>query len=183
MPDPRLDIPLRTADDTTGEVQRVLRKLDERGKLLKILRVQANSSTTFRPFVLLSSALMFDSPLPADVREVVVLHLAARLGVDYEWAEHVPMSADAGVTDAQREALHDGTLDHLEGFGEAQRLALDVADAMMGKGPVPEELWDRAREAWGPEAAFDLVIAVALWGGFVPKLITAVGLQSPAQGS
>ena len=95
--DPFLEIPLRTLKDTTGEVKRVLGKLEERGQCLKTHRILVNSSATFLPLLLLLSSLPLDAALPAQDREVVILHLEARRGVDYEWDEHVPESAQLGL--------------------------------------------------------------------------------------
>ncbi len=178
VPDPFLELPLRTSNDTTGDVQRVLRKLEEMGKCLKIHRILANSSATFRPFILLLSSLLLDAALPEQDREVVVLHLAARRGVNYEWDEHVPVSAEAGISDALREALRDGTLDHLSGFSNAQRLALEVADVIMSEQVLSKDLWKRASQTWGDEGALDLVLTVAWWGAFIPTIIEAIGLHS-----
>jgi 4-carboxymuconolactone decarboxylase len=176
--DPFLEIPLRTSDDTTGDVQRVLAKLESRGQCLKVHRILANSSATFRPFILLLSSLLLDSSLPADDREVVILHLAARRGVKYEWDEHVPVSAKAGISDAHREALSDGTLNHLDGFSESQRLALEIAEVIVTDGGVAKDLWTTAKRTWGEEGALDLILSVAFWGGYMPTVIQAIGLIS-----
>jgi len=178
MSDPNLEIPLRTAADTTGDVQRILGKLEERGKNLKIHRILANSSATFRPFILLLSSLLFDAALPAQEREIVILHLAARRGVTYEWEEHVPVSEDVGISEELRNALSDGTLDHVDIFSERQRLALEVADVIIRERVLPKELWMKATQAWGQEGALDLILTVAFWGGYVPTIIEAIGLHS-----
>lgn len=176
--DPFLEIPLRTSKDTTGDVQRVLGKLEERGQCLKVHRILANSSATFRPFILLLSSLLLDAALPAQDREVVILHLAARRGVNYEWDEHVPVSAQAGISDALREALSDGTLDHLDGFSGSQRLALEIANAIVSERELSKELWTKATKTWGEEGALDLILSVAFWGGYMPTIIEAIGLNS-----
>ncbi|MDQ1396411.1 MAG: 4-carboxymuconolactone decarboxylase [Acidimicrobiaceae bacterium] len=179
MPDPRLDLPLRTAADTAGDVQRVLGKLEASQKNLKVIRVLANSPSAFRPFVLMADGLLNRSPLPASVREVVILHLAGHLGVNYEWEEHVPMSEAAGVSKEQREALRDGTLDDLSLFSDEQQLALRATDEIVDQRALSEESWQKACEMWDVEAALDLVLTVGWWGAFVPTIIQAVGLQDP----
>lgn len=179
MNDPKLDLPLRTVDDTDGEVRRVMGKLNDSGTLLKIHRVLANSTTTFRPLALLARALMVKSPLPADVREVVILHLAASRGIAYEWEEHVALSSAAGVTENQRQSLRDGEPLDGDAFTDGQRLGVQIADAVTAGHSVPNDLWARAVTLWGSEAAADLLIAVSFWGGFIPTFITAVGLESP----
>jgi alkylhydroperoxidase family enzyme len=180
MPDPTLDLRQRTSDDTAGDVKRVLGKLEGSGQNLKILRILANSQHAFRPFVLLSNALMNQAELPPGEREVVILHLAARLGVSYEWKEHVPMSAVAGVTDEQRRVLETASLDDLSLFTGTQRLALEVADEVVENKHLSPATWERAKESFGEEGALELLLTIGWWGAFVPTVIQAIGLQDPA---
>ena len=178
MPDPRLDLDLRSAADTQGEVQRVLSKLEAAGNDLKILKILANAEHAFRPFVLLSNALMNLAAFPAADREVVVLHLAARRGVPYEWNEHVPMSTAAGLSDEQRKLISVGDYDG-GSFTGAQRLSVCAADEIINERALSNKTWRKACETWGNDAALELILIVAWWGSFVPTIIEAIGLQSP----
>jgi alkylhydroperoxidase family enzyme len=179
MSDPRIDLePLRSSD-AEGEVQRVLSKLEATGNDLKILRVLANSQPAFRPFVLLSNALMNLSALPPEDREVVILHLAARRDVPYEWKEHVPMSDAVGITDEQRELISAAQYEG-DSFSDAQRLAVRVADEIIEERSLAEETWVKACRTWGRTSSLDLVLTVAWWGAFVPTIIEAIGLKDPS---
>jgi 4-carboxymuconolactone decarboxylase len=168
----------RSSTDTEGDVQRVLGKLETRGTNLTVVRMIANSANAFRPFVLFSDGLMSRSTLPADVREVVILHLAVRLDNSYEWYEHESMSAAAGVTDEQREAVRRGDIAPPL-FSEDAVFAVRVADVMLERRGLPQGLWERAITTWGPDAAVDLVLAVGWWGGLVPLALEALGLRDP----
>jgi 4-carboxymuconolactone decarboxylase len=175
----RQRLPLRTSADTEGDVQRVLSKIEATGQNLKILRALANSPSAFRPFVLLANGLLRSSPFPAVSREVVILHLAARRGTTYEWEEHVPMAATAGVTPAQVEAL--ARLQPLgsELFSESDLLAVQIAEQVIDEHHLDDGLWEAAVGMWGAEAALDLLLTVGWWGAFVPTVIEALGLTSP----
>lgn len=177
--DPVLNIPLRTVSDTTGEVQRLMKKLEASGNLLRVRRLLANSPSTFRPSLLLAAALMKDAPLPPKVRELMILHVAARRKVNYEWEEHVVISRRCGVTDDERKALAEGNLHHLAVFSYVEALGLRVADTILTDGALPETMWEEAVALWGVEGALDLIIAVAFWGAYMPTIIEAIGLHSP----
>src|SRR3984957_1491730 len=179
MSDPRLDITPLRSEDADGEVARVLSKLEASGNNLKILRILANGENVFRPFVLLSNALMNKSSLSAADREVVILHLAARRDVPYEWKEHIPMSDAAGITEEQRKLILSGTIG-AEEFTASQLLAVRAADEIISGRSLSESTWAQACAAWGRDGALDLVVAVAWWGAFVPTIIEAIGLQDPA---
>ena len=177
--DPRLDLPQRSSADTEGDAQKLLERLEASGNALKVVRLLANSPTVFKPFVLMSTALMAKSELPAPEREVVILSLAAHRGVPYEWAEHVPMSAAVGITDEQREVLTTGFPDDMSTFDKGQQLALTAARQIVEDRALSEETWAAATAAWGVAGAMDLIFTVGWWGGFVPTVIEAFGLQSP----
>lgn len=178
-PEPSIPLPLRSSADTDGEVSRVLAKLEASNSDKKLYRVLANSPTLFRPFVLLTGGLVANTELPPDVREVVVLHLAARNGVGYEWAEHVIMSRDAGITDEQRTTIQTGgPLDDAL-FTDDQRLGVRIAEQMIHRPPIEPADWEHAVAAWGVPGAMHLLLAVGCWGGLVPTIIEAIGLRQP----
>jgi hypothetical protein len=158
----------------------VLSKLESSGHDLKINRVLANSSAAFRPYILLAGGLLNNAALPAAEREIVILHLAARRNVTYEWDEHVPMSVQAGVTDEQRNAIELNLLEDTSLFNESERLALRASDEIIESHSLTPEVWADMTAQWGVEGAFDLVLTVGFWGGFVPIVIESVGLQHPS---
>jgi hypothetical protein len=172
---------VRSVDDTDGEVQRVLTKLDVAGARMTLLRVLANSATGFRPFVLLTSGLLSSAHLPRRIQEIVILHLAARRGVQYEWEEHVPMAHAAGVADALVTSIQaHGGVDDDPAFSAEELLAVAFADDVLGGASVAGERWDAAVQAWGAEGALDLLMTVGVWGALVPTVITGLGLEHAA---
>jgi 4-carboxymuconolactone decarboxylase len=177
--DPRIPLRPRTAADTEGEVQRVLEKLDRAGINKKVVRILANSPTGFRPFVLLTSGLLTSAHFPRLDQEIVILHLAARRGTPYEWAEHVPMGRESGVTEEQVAAIerNQGAVDR-ELFTDAQLLAVAVADEVIDERSLDPRTWSRAVGVWGEAGALDLLMSVAVWGAFVPTILDGLGVVS-----
>jgi alkylhydroperoxidase/carboxymuconolactone decarboxylase family protein YurZ len=165
----RYPIRLRSSGTTEGDTARVLGKLEQSGKDIPIIRVVANWPGGFRPFVLMADALLSKGVLPAGTRECVVLHLAAAQGHQYEWDEHVGISAAAGITDRQRAALSAGAVPPAGAdFTAAQVAAMTFADQLLAQQPVSPDDWDAACAALGEDAAREVVFAVAWWAGFVP---------------
>jgi alkylhydroperoxidase family enzyme len=166
----------RSSADTEGEVRRVLGKLEATGHDLPISRLLANAPAAFRPFVLLSDALLNRSILDPLVRETVILHLAARLGVRYEWGEHVPMSEDAGVTEQMRSALAAPASGDMSALTDQQRAAVRIADQILAR-TLTDAGWEEACSLWGAQGALELTMAVGFWGGFIPAVIGVVERQ------
>jgi alkylhydroperoxidase family enzyme len=170
-------VPLRTSSDTEGKTAQILTNLEEANENLTIFRMLANAPNAFRPIVMLANALIVRSSLPAMDREVVVLHLAAKNRVSYEWDEHVPISAAVGITDAQRHALRHPTIRDDGLFTEAQLLAIRICDDLLDNHKISDECWAAGIDAYGSEAMIDLLIVVANWGAFVPVVIRGLGLE------
>jgi alkylhydroperoxidase family enzyme len=169
-------IPRRTAADTSGDVSRVLGKLEASGQNLTIVRLLANDPALLRPFVLMASALLNDTVLPADVREAVILWLAQHNQSTYEWAEHEIMAARAGLSPELIDGLRRGELD---GASRQQRLAVEIVEELVVSRRLSAESWRSAHDTWGMAGAFDLVLAVGWWHGLVPTVIDALGLAVP----
>src|ERR1700733_5439892 len=169
-------IPRRTPADTTGDVSRVLAKVQRLGHDGTLLRILANDTTAFRPFIVFASALFVESPLSPALRETVILHMAQRNGIEYEWSEHVPIARSAGLSDADIEELR---LGGVPSTTESTPLAIEVADALMDERDVSPELWAAAVEALGIAGCLDLVLMIGWWGGLVPIVIGALGLELP----
>jgi alkylhydroperoxidase/carboxymuconolactone decarboxylase family protein YurZ len=182
-------IELLTSRTAGGDAARLLGKLEANGKAIPIIRAVANWDAGFRPFVLMADALLSKGVLPPRRREVLVLHIAARLGLVYEWREHVAISASAGVTEAERAALADGEVPSVGDLGGAfdatDVAALRFAGALLDGGELAPAAWDDACTALGADGAREIVFAVAWWGGFVPvvaRSLVALATE-PASGS
>jgi alkylhydroperoxidase family enzyme len=164
----------RSSADTEGEVQRVLRKLEAAGVDLLATRLVANSSNSFRPFILLSDALLNRAALEPTIREVVILHLAARRETKYEWFEHSKIASAAGVTQDQLAAVI--ACDYDSGiFTKDQLFAISIADRLIAGGGLTRRQWTEALERWGTPAVLDLIFTIGWWGGFIPIVLEAIG--------
>jgi alkylhydroperoxidase family enzyme len=174
-----LSLRRRTSADTTGEVSRVLGKLEATGQNYTILQLLANASALFRPFILFSDALNNRSQIPPDVRETVILTVAAHAEAQYEWAEHAPMARAAGLTDCQIAALADPSQPAAQLFSSEQLLALAVtAELRRGTG-VTAATWQLIVGQWGEPGAIELIAIIGWWGGLVQTMLAALGLGYP----
>src|SRR3978361_2070000 len=122
-----------SSEDTEGSVSRVLSKLEESGRKLDIVAVMANWSPGFRPFVMMSDALLFKGTLAPVDREVAVLLTAHLHKLAYEWKEHLPMAREPGVTHGQLTAIAEdrwqGDPDAL--FTANQRIIMEVIETVV----------------------------------------------------
>jgi 4-carboxymuconolactone decarboxylase len=165
-----------SSGETEGTVNRVLSKLEESGRNLDIIAVMANWAPGFRSFVTMSDALLFKGVLAPVNREVAVLLTAHLHQLAYEWKEHLPMAREAGVSDEQVSAIAEDRWrsDPDAVFTVEQRTIIEVIATLVSDRRLSTDLWSRACDRLGPEAALELLMAYAWWGGFVRVVIESV---------
>lgn len=113
------------------------------GRLTPLDRMLLHSPPVADGWNSLLGAIRDRSTLPADVRELVILRVAALNGADYEWRAHEPVARDAGLTEAQTTALRLGGRD--DELDSRQRVAVAYTDAMTNDVEVSAELFEELR--------------------------------------
>lgn len=96
------------------------------------------------------------SVLPAEIRETVILWVAQRFGVGYEWVKHVGPAQEAGVTPEFIEALHRGEIPTT--MPRAQRLAVKVANFVLDRQSIPQSMQNDLIDDIGMDGIIELVV-------------------------
>ena len=98
------------------------------------------------------------STLPADLREISVLRVAALCDSKYEINEHSPYARRAGVSEAGIKAVLEGSR---EGLSEAQWAVVQFAEAMTRDVKVPKEIFERLRQWLNDRQMVEITATVA----------------------
>nr|WP_260408644.1 carboxymuconolactone decarboxylase family protein [Planomonospora venezuelensis] len=141
----------------------------------------------FRAWIGFGAALLYGT-LPARDRELAVLRTAHRRGSAYEWAQHVRLAREAGLTDAEIEAIRDGGEagegdgGHGSGGGTARadghpwdpadRLVLDAADELHALGDLTDATWRALCARYDEPGRIEFVMLVAHYGMLATVLST-----------
>jgi 4-carboxymuconolactone decarboxylase len=137
-------------------------------------------------------AVRGQSTLPPDVRELVILRVAARNNADYEWRAHEPVARQAGLGDDQIAAiglgggtggeagggggLGGGGGGAVAGLSPAQWAALAYADAMTMHVSVPDEIFQAVRAHFDDRQVLELTVTVAAYN-MVSRVLVALEVQ------
>jgi 4-carboxymuconolactone decarboxylase len=126
------------------------------------------------------------STLPADIRELAILRVAARNGADYEWAAHEPVARAAGLGEEQLAAIRvggpaggeaDGGADGGAGLSPAQWAALAYTDAMTVHVAVPDAVFGAVREHFNERQVLELTVTVATYN-MVSRVLVALDVRA-----
>lgn len=173
----RLPLSVRTAADTTGEVQELLTKFEQRGKVPLMVSLLANSDTALEPFTRLGVRLMGGEHLPRPVQEVVILHVAVRRGSHYELVQHLDIARSVGVPESKVEAVvRDSGAVNKTIFDDDDLLAVELADQVLESRHIDHTLWSRVVAMWGEAGGVDLILTVAFWGEMAATIIDSLGI-------
>ena len=116
--------------------------------------------------------LRFESPLPARLRELVILWVARHWDQPVEWAIHYPLALAAGLAPAVVQAIREGrrpgelARDGLmpEGLAPQEWLALDVCEALSAQRGLDDATYARAVAQLGEPGLIDLIALVGYYG-------------------
>ena len=133
----------------------------KRGRIDGMYRTMLNHPRLTREVGTLGTFFRFgDSELPAAVREFIILHVAASLGIGYEWVKHREPARAAGLTDGIVEALRRGDLGS---FDTRQRDLIAMADHALELRDIPQDLQDRVSAEVGVQGVLELVTLVGFY--------------------
>ncbi|MEM8688050.1 MAG: carboxymuconolactone decarboxylase family protein [Pseudomonadota bacterium] len=91
-----------------------------------LYRVLGNAPKMLRAWLDMAWPLRLNASASRRVRELMILHGARLSKTAFEWAHHVPLARDAGVTDEEIDALYNGEVPNT--VSEAERAALKLAE-------------------------------------------------------
>lgn len=149
------------------------RILAERGRVSKLYQVLLNSAPIASGWEQLLTAVRNQTRLPAGLRELVILRVAVLNGASFEFDAHVPHAQKAGMADPLIQATREQPLSPV--FDGAERLALQLADAMTRDIQVPDVLMDDLREFFDDQGLVELVTTVAAYN-MVSRLLVALNI-------
>ncbi|GIH92776.1 carboxymuconolactone decarboxylase family protein [Planobispora siamensis] len=136
----------------------------------------ARHPALFQAWIGFGAALLYGT-LPARDRELAILRTAHHRGSAYEWAQHVRLAREAGLTDAEIEAVRatgapgdpatartgdDGpAAARGHEWDPADRLVLDVADELHARGDLADATWQALCARYDEPGRIELVMLVA----------------------
>ncbi|GAA5034372.1 carboxymuconolactone decarboxylase family protein [Microbacterium fluvii] len=129
-----------------------------RGKLGAPFQVWLRSPELCDRVEKLGSYLRWDSSLPLRLRELSLLIAARRFDAQYSWNAHVDVALAEGIPQAAIDALSRNetpVFDRVE-----DQVFYDYCDRLLADHFVPQELFDRMIEHFGPEGIVDTVASL-----------------------
>jgi 4-carboxymuconolactone decarboxylase len=113
-------------------------------------------------------AMRFRTPLPADVREVIIITTGRYWMAQYEWTAHKAAALQNGVSPAIVEAIANGR--RPAGMSPEEELAYNLIDELLTTHQVQDATFKAALDKYGERGVFDM-IGLSGWYGLVSMLL------------
>jgi alkylhydroperoxidase family enzyme len=111
-------------------------------------------------FLNFNGQLLWDPVLDPRLRELAVLRVAWHAKAPYEWVQHVKLSQRYGVTEAEVEAIAEGTYD---GFAALEADLLRATDQLLGGYRISDATWHALAAAMDEKALVELLFVVGTY--------------------
>jgi alkylhydroperoxidase family enzyme len=125
----------------------------------------AHSPLLALQFLRLAHAQFTTLELTARNREIFILTVAAHVQCEYEYQQHIPISRDAGVDAALREAIWTGQLDAAELNPPEQALIEFVRDVLLSPS-VPEPTMVSIQSHFSVREIVEILQLIGFYSGF-----------------
>ena len=125
----------------------------------------AHSPVLAEQFLRLAHAQFSALELPERVRELVILSVAAKGRCEFEYQQHIPISAVAGVEPALRQAIWDRTLDPAS-LPDAENVLIGFVTDVLNRPRVSARRFAALQRFYPPRQIIEILHLIGFYWGF-----------------
>lgn len=114
-----------------------------------------------KPFLEFNGHILYGTSLSVRQRELIVLRVASLRQCGYEWAQHVLLARDAGVTDEEIDRIAAGP--DAPGWAPIERAMLQAVDDLLADAVVSDDTWAVLAKEFDQRQLMDLVFTVGTY--------------------
>jgi len=134
---------------------------DSRPKGLNVLGTFARHPALAQAFHTFNGHVLFATTLSPRQRELLVLRVAVLRDCAYEWAQHVLLAADAGLT--PDEIARSAVGPDAEGWSPLDRALVRATDELVNDAVVGDETWNALAAELDEQQLMDVVFTVGAY--------------------
>lgn len=169
---PRLD-PIQP-EEWTDEIKKILQPNVEKGTVFNIFKTLSHHPDLFRRWLVFGNHVLFKSTLPPRERELIILRIGWLCEAEYEWAQHVLIGKEAGLTAEEIDRIKAGP--NARGWSEADKLLLQATDELRKDAFITDTTWNGLCQHFDTKQLMDVVFAVGQYN-LVSMALNTLGVQ------
>jgi alkylhydroperoxidase family enzyme len=144
------------------------------GEVPNIFKTLANHPDLMRRWLVFGNHVLFKSTVPARERELVILRIGWLCEAEYEWAQHVRIGKQCGLTDDEIHRIKIGPT--AKGWNEQDTLLLRATDELHKDAFISEATWQGLNKHYSVQQLMDIVFAVGQYN-LVSMALNTLGVQ------
>ena len=169
---PRLE-PIQP-EDWTDEIKKTLQPNVEKGTVFNIFKTLSHHPDLFRRWLVFGNHVLFKSTLPPRERELIILRIGWLCEAEYEWAQHVLIGKEAGLTAEEIDRIKAGP--NARGWSEVDKLLLQATDELRKDAFITDATWNGLSRHFDTKQLMDVVFAVGQYN-LVSMALNTLGVQ------
>jgi alkylhydroperoxidase family enzyme len=143
------------------------------GRVYNIFSTLAHHPKLLKNWMVFGTHVLNKSTLPARERELVILRIGWRCRAEYEWAQHVVIGKQCGVTDEEIERIAKGP--DAPGWNDLDRLLLRAADELHDDQCISDATWKSLSDKLDTKQLLDLLFTVGQYT-LVSMVLNSLGV-------
>jgi 4-carboxymuconolactone decarboxylase len=133
----------------------------DHGELLGPFAAMVANPVVGGPLQRLGEALRYETSLPGNVRELVILCVAAEFRSEFEWYAHEAVARQLGFADDVLRHVRSGT--RPPGLDDEQQTAWSLTRALLRRQPIDDAMFASARSSLGEGGVVEVVSLVGYY--------------------
>ncbi len=150
-------LPYSDVEDLDDRTRKILALAPD----LNIFRMLGSCETLIAPFLALGSAILTQTKINPQLRELAIVRAAVRCGCAYELNQHDEIAREVGVSEEKISALRDGP--GSAAFDERERAILEFTDELIDSVKVSRESFDGVASFLDACEIQELIIAIGYY--------------------
>ncbi len=162
------------AGDWNEEQRALMEKMEKGVGPINIMRTLVRHEKLLKRWLPFTNHILFKSTISRRERELLILRTAWDTQAVYEWAQHVVIARDAGITDGEIARVREGS--GADGWSASERALLATADELIADKMVGNETWAALSEHYSEEQLMDVIFTVGNYTT-VAMALNSIGVQ------
>jgi 4-carboxymuconolactone decarboxylase len=153
------NLPDPTPQNAPATTEVFARVAESRGWVSNLLKSLGHAPDALARFSAVGHYGRYGTDLNERQRELVICIVGRNIA--YAWAHHSPLALDAGVTQAELDAIKTGRTP--DGLNAADKALCDMVFAVTGFAGVPNDVWHAVQQQFTPRQATDIAMLAAYY--------------------
>ncbi len=149
--------------------------VDEKtGHVINIFKTLARHEKLLKRWLVFASHILVKSSLPAREREILILRIGWLCQSEYEWAQHVKIGKEIGLSDDEIQGIIKGPDSNV--WNNFDATLLRAVDELYYDSFISDLTWKTLTESYSIHQLLDLIFTVGQYN-LVSMALNTIGIQ------